>query len=81
MMKKWIFIYILVCVLGFSACNEDEIKPSYADEERLEGLLDLSKPLVKEYKEKYGVNILYNFHDTLDFKFRFLFHDIECSLE
>ena len=71
MMKKWTFIYILVCVFGFSACNEDEIKPSYADEERLEGLLDLSKPLVKEYKEKYGVNILYNFHDTLDFKFGF----------
>lgn len=71
MMKKWTFIYMLVCVLGFSACDEDEIKPSYTDEERLEGLLDLSKPLVKEYKEKYGVNILYNFHDRLDFKFGF----------
>lgn len=70
MMKKWI-LYILVCVLVFSACSEDDLKPSYADEERLEGLLDLSKPLVKEYKEKYGVNILYNFDDTLDFKFGF----------
>lgn len=69
-MKKWM-LYILVCVLGFSACSEDDVKPSYADEERLEGLLDLSKPLVKEYKEKYGVNILYNFDDTLDFKFGF----------
>lgn len=71
MMKKWTFIYLLVCVLGFSACDEDEIKPSYADEERLEGLLDLSKPLVKEFKEKYGVNILYDFDDILDFKFGF----------
>lgn len=71
MMKKWAFIYLLIGVLGFGACDEDELKPSYADEERLEGLLDLSKPLVKEYKEKYGVNILYNFDDTLDFKFGF----------
>lgn len=69
-MKKWI-LYMLICIFGFSACSEDEIKPSYADEERLEGLLDLSKPLVKEYKEKYGVSILYNFDDTLDFKFGF----------
>lgn len=69
MMKKWLFI-LLACV-GFAACSEDDINPSYADEERLEGLLDLSKPLVKEYKEKYGKNILYSFNDTLDFKFGF----------
>lgn len=71
MMKNWTFIYLLISVICFSACDEDDIKPSYADEDRLEGLLDLSKPLVKEYKEKYGVNILYNFDDTLDFKFGF----------
>ena len=72
MMKKWTFIYLLFCVSVFAACDdEDDLKPSYADEERIEGLLDLSKPLVKEYKEKYGVNILYHFDDTLDFKFGF----------
>lgn len=70
-MKKLIYICLLFCVSFLSACDEDDLKPSYADEERLEGLLDLSKPLVKEYKEKYGVNILYNFDDTLDFKFGF----------
>lgn len=69
MMRKWLFI-IFMCAV-FSACDEEEVKPSYVDEDRIEDLLDLSKPLVKEYKEKYGKNILYSFNDTLDFKFGF----------
>ena len=71
MKNKWMLIYLLISFFGFSSCEEEEVKPSFADEERLEKLLDLSKPLVKEYKEKYNVNILYDFHDTLDFKFGF----------
>lgn len=69
MMKTWLFI-MLICA-GLYACDEENVAPSYADEDRIESLLDLSKPLVKEYKEKYGKNILYSFNDTLDFKFGF----------
>lgn len=71
MRAKWIYIYLFLILFGFNACDEEVPSPSYVDEDRVEGLLDLSKPLVKEYKEKYGVNILYNFDDTLDFKFGF----------
>ena len=68
-MKNWTLIYLLAIVLGIAACEDDNLTPSFADEDRLPGLLDLSKPLVKEFKEKYDVNILYNYDDTLDFKF------------
>lgn len=66
-MKK---IYVLLLAIGLIACNqEDQLTPSNIDEDRLSELIDLSKPLVKEYKENYDVNILLNFNDTLDFKF------------
>lgn len=68
-MKNWTFIYLLAIILGITACEEDDLTPSMADEDRLPELLDLSKPLVKEFKEKYDVNILYSYDDTLDFKF------------
>ena len=69
-MKQLLLIAILFSV-GFISCDEENISPSYADEDRIEELLDMSKPLVKEYKERYGINILYKFNDTLDFKFGF----------
>ena len=69
-MKRLLLIVILFCA-GFVSCDEENVSPSYADTDRVEELLDMSKPLVKEYKEKYGVNILYEFNDTLDFKFGF----------
>lgn len=66
-MKK---IYLLLLCMGILACNKDEqLTPSNIDKDRLTEQLDLSKPLVKEYKNKYDVNILLNFSDTLDFKF------------
>ena len=68
-MKNWTVIYLLAIILGITACEEDDLTPSMADEDRLPELLDLSKPLVKEFKEKYDVNILYSYDDTLDFKF------------
>ncbi|MFR5658441.1 MAG: hypothetical protein ACLUDU_10925 [Butyricimonas faecihominis] len=52
MRAKWIYIYLFLILFGFNACDEEVPSPSYVDEDRMEELLDLSKPLVKEYKEK-----------------------------
>ncbi len=69
MMMKNIGLLFLLTLLILSCSKEEKLQPSYSESDRLAAQLDLSKPLVKEYKEKYGVNILLNFSDTLDFKF------------
>ena len=66
---KNMFFPFLILALGVCACNEEELTPSLKDEDRVSALVDLSRPVVKEFKEKYDVNILYDFDDTLDFKF------------
>ncbi len=63
-------ILLLLISITLFACNKEEkLSPSFTEKDRLTAQLDLSKPLVKAYKDKYDVNILLNFSDTLDFKF------------
>ncbi|MGN0281584.1 MAG: hypothetical protein ACI4B3_04690 [Prevotella sp.] len=71
-MKKILTILCLATAMGLQSCSDEEaLSPSYADTDRIPGLLDTSIPTVKEYKDNYGINMLYQFNDTLDFKFGF----------
>lgn len=59
-------LYLFLCV----GCNkEDDLTPSAKDKDRIVNLLDMSKPLVAEYYDKYGVAILTDFDDNIDLRF------------
>ncbi len=69
MNKYKILIISFFCVLIYACQKEESLSPSYADVDRVAMLVDLDKPLVKEYYENYNKGILYEFDDTLDFVF------------
>ena len=65
-------IYYLIFSIGLILCScqkEEELTPSLIDKDRTAELIDMSKPLVKKWKDSYNVSILHRFNDTLDFKF------------
>ncbi len=69
-MNKIILLVFTCFSLLFVACEEEAaLSPSNLEINRLDTLVDLSKPLVKEYYEDYNRAILYDFNDTLDFIF------------
>lgn len=71
-MRKIIGLLILGSVLSFGACDDSEdVSPSMADHDRLEGLLDASFPELVSFREKYGTYILYEFDSLLDFAYQF----------
>ena len=71
MKKIFIILSLTASAMLLSCSGEDELSPSLSDKDRLPELLDTSIPTVKEYKDNYGINMLYQFDDTLDFKFGF----------
>ena len=61
-----------VLLLLFASCSPDEdTTPSYADTDRLGALLDTSNDYIREFFEKYGTYILYDFDDMQDFAYQF----------
>ena len=65
------YTLMLAGLLSFSSCSEDDLAPSLTETDRMNELLDMNNPIVKDLKENYQVNLLTNFNDTLDFKFGF----------
>lgn len=58
--------------LSMASCAESEdTKPSYADTDRLETLIDNSIQQIADFKNTYGTYILYNFDKQLDFAYQF----------
>lgn len=65
-----LLVLISIAILTLVSCEkEDHPSPSMKDEDRVGQLIDLSKPLVKEYFEKYNCAILYDFNDETDIRF------------
>lgn len=65
-------LYVLFVSLLFSSCSErEDTTPSNADTDRLETLIDNSISTVKDFKDKYGTYILYDFDKNLDFAYQF----------
>lgn len=58
-------------LLLFASCTSEDTKPSYADTDRLESLVDRSIPSVADFCDKYGTYLLYNFDQQLDFAYQF----------
>lgn len=69
-MKQFIYILFLA-VFGFTSCTEDELTPSLADQPSAKDHPDMSKPLIAQYKNDYGISIVYQFDTTADFLFSF----------
>lgn len=68
---KNIFAAIL-CAGLLAACHqEDAVTPSNLEHNRLEDIVDLSYPLVRECHDKYGSYILYQFDSLADFAYLF----------
>lgn len=67
-MKKYIFG---LCLLGsaLTACQEDELTPSYADEDRAIELADMSKPLVARLVNEFNCGLLYDYDVNIDFRY------------
>lgn len=62
----------LVAAILMVACSDKEDNsPSFADKDRLEALIDTDIAKIKEFRDKYGTYILYNFDKTLDFAYQF----------
>lgn len=72
-MKRFnLMIGVLMAVALWCGCDEEEdLSPSYADEDRLEELIDKSNPDIMAFKEKYGTYILYDFDQMKDFAYQF----------
>ena len=74
-MKKILYVaFSLFLACGVVSCdkNEDKLTQSNLEVDRLSAQVDLTKPIVKEYKEKYDVNIVYNPDVVADIKSQML---------
>ena len=72
-MKRLNWFMIAACTAFLACgCNDDEdLSPSYADEDRMEQLIDKSNADIMAFKEKYGTYILYDFDQMKDFAYQF----------
>lgn len=72
-MKKLNGLILAACMVFLAcSCNDDEdLSPSYADEDRLEQLIDNTNADIVAFKEKYGTYILYDFDQLKDFAYQF----------
>ncbi len=68
-MKK-ILLYLFLLGLFATACQEDDLTPSMADTDRVAELLDTEKALIKKWYDNYNTAVLYEYNDTLDFKYQ-----------
>ena len=69
MNKNWIIYILLVGILYSCQKDEDILKPSYADVDRVASQVDLTNATVKDIYEKFNVGVLYVYDDTLDFAY------------
>ncbi len=71
MTMKKIFLAI-ACAALWVSCSDENTPPAPAPEHnRLEDIVDLSYPLIKEYHDNYGTYILYDFDFMKDFAYQF----------
>ncbi len=70
-MKKLIYMIICFSTMLFACEESEDTSPSNAEYNRLEDLVDLSFPLIKEYHDKYESYILYEFDFISDFAYMF----------
>jgi len=69
---RQLFIYTILMGLLATACQEDELTPSLADENRVEVLLEQqgeygAQSLIEEWYNTYNTAVLFEYQDTLDF--------------
>jgi len=69
---RQLFIYTILMGLLATACQEDELTPSLADENRVEVLLEQqgeygAQALIEEWYNTYNTAVLFEYQDTLDF--------------
>lgn len=70
--KIIVLLAFTVTMGGFASCKDSEdTTPSYADDDRLEKLIDRSIPDIAEFCDKYGTYVLYDFDQRLDFAYQF----------
>lgn len=63
---------LLMAAITLTACSDNEDnKPSLADTDRMEELLDHDIADIENFKQKYGTYLLYDFDDLLDFAYQF----------
>ena len=63
-------IFCLVASLLWIACDdEDTLSPSMADTDRVMSQIDMEHPVVKRIYDDFGVGLLYEYNDTLDFTY------------
>lgn len=69
---EWFIMAGCMLLLSLYGCNDDEdLAPSYADQDRMEQLIDKSNADIMAFKEKYGTYILYEFDQMKDFAYQF----------
>lgn len=69
-LKTILFTILSVCFLSSCSYYEDT-DPSMADIDRLEKLIDTDIAKIKEFRDKFGTYILYDFDKNLDFAYQF----------
>ncbi|MCG8578289.1 MAG: hypothetical protein MI866_00130 [Bacteroidales bacterium] len=63
-------IALAILLMCLQACtNEDNLTPSYADEDRIAKYADTSKPLVKRLLDDFGTGLLYEYDANMDFRY------------
>jgi hypothetical protein len=69
-MKKYRLIYLLLIVVAFGACTDEEaLEPSLLDIDRAKTQLNLDNEIVKKIYDDFNVALLYEYNDTLDFTY------------
>lgn len=70
-MKALIYYIIFILTVSLTSCEEDALVPSMADKQFAKENPDMSKPLISDYKNNYGISIVYEFDLVHDYLFSF----------
>lgn len=69
---KHLLTILSLCCLAFVACSDDDdTRPSHADKDRLETLINTDDERILQFRDDYGTYILSDFDHLLDFAYQF----------
>ncbi|WP_053975846.1 hypothetical protein [Mangrovimonas xylaniphaga] len=69
MKKNSILYLLLVAFISVSCDKEDNVEPSYLDEDRVGSQIDLSDPTIKKWYTDLNMGVLYEYDSILDFAY------------
>ncbi|OMP30160.1 hypothetical protein [Mangrovimonas sp. DI 80] len=69
MKKHNILFLLLIAIIAISCENEDNLEPSYLDEDRVASQIDVSDPIINKWYTDLNMGVLYEYDSILDFAY------------